>query len=435
LYKSEKSRREFLKNMLKGAGSLYAVPWLAKYAHAIPTTLDPRVRIPNPYVTQDGRPKLICVNGDDFQLMLQTGLAAIGGLDLLINDNQNTLIKPNFVYTEAYPSTSDINSILALIQQIQHISTGTISVGDAGGINNQQIYDFLELEAPITNAGAELLLFEDYYDVRNPSWLPEIPDFQVWSDIYDTPVLLNLCSLKRHYAAYMTCALKHHVGAVAGPNRTGTREYLHSFDDLSEEFITTIAEIARLVNPELTIVDARLIMAINGPILMYEGEIREMNKIVICGDPVAADAYCAQLMARFDETFDPSTMDTILERAVSLGMGTSDLSQVEIIEIEQTSVDDPSDDIRPDKIELYQNYPNPFNASTNIKFSIPEQSRVSVRVFDTLGREVVSLADRVFEAGVHTLRFNANGLPSSVYYAKLTTPTGFTAQKAMVLVK
>jgi uncharacterized protein (DUF362 family) len=428
------SRRKFIQTLLKSAGGLLAYFPLAKYLHASTTTIDPRQRIPNPYVTGDGRAKLVCVTGTDCDLMLRTGLLGIGGLGLLIDNNQQTLIKPNFVYTDTYPATSDAAMIVSVIRAIQDVSTGVVNVGDAGAMDNQAIYDFLGVEEPITNAGANLLIFEDTYDVRRPDWPSERPDFKVWADIYDTPILINLTALKRHYAAFLTCAIKHHVGAVAGPSRTETRGYLHGFDDQSYEFLTTIAEMAGLVNPELTIVDARQIMAINGPLRSYGGEIRDCNKIVICGDPVATDAYCAQLMQQYDETFTADWINPTLERAESLGMGTANLDNVEIIELEQTSVDDLPVASRPEKIELYQNFPNPFNASTTIRFNLPKQSNVRVDLYDALGRKVGTLADRAFEAGIHDISFHADGLSSGMYYYRLITANR-NISRAMALIK
>jgi hypothetical protein len=261
-----------------------------------------------------------------------------------------------------------------------------------------------------------------------------MPDFEVWSDIYDAPVLLNLCSLKRHYAAYMTCAIKHHVGAVSGPGRIDTRDYLHDFPDTSYEFLTTISEIAGLVNPELTIVDAREIMAINGPLRSYGGEIRTCGRVIICGDMVAADAYCAQLLAVFDETFDASWMSATLERAEQLGLGTADLSQVEVINLEQTAVDEFDEPTLPNKVKLYQNYPNPFNARTTIKFSLPEKLRVRLDLYDMLGRKVATIYDGIGKEGMNYFSFHSDGLSSGLYYYRLTTPTG-SDRMPLVLMK
>ena len=83
---------------------------------------------------------------------------------------------------------------------------------------------------------------------------------------------------------------------------------------------------------------------------------------------------------------------------------------------------------------LYQNYPNPFNPETNITFDLLEGGLTSVKVFDLMGREVVTLVNRDLNAGRHTISFDASGLPSGVYLYKLNV-NGFEAQNRMLLLK
>jgi len=84
--------------------------------------------------------------------------------------------------------------------------------------------------------------------------------------------------------------------------------------------------------------------------------------------------------------------------------------------------------------ELYQNYPNPFNPTTTIRFSIPHRGYVTLKIFDVLGREVATLVDGEMEAGEHTVNFNAEWIPSGVYFAQMKA--GNVVQRIkMVLVK
>ena len=65
------------------------------------------------------------------------------------------------------------------------------------------------------------------------------------------------------------------------------------------------------------------------------------------------------------------------------------------------------------------NYPNPFNPATNINFTIPENGRVILRVYDMLGRVVESLLDETRAAGTHQVTFNGSRLPSGAYVYRL----------------
>jgi len=83
---------------------------------------------------------------------------------------------------------------------------------------------------------------------------------------------------------------------------------------------------------------------------------------------------------------------------------------------------------------LHQNYPNPFNPTTTIRFSLPQRSHVTLKVFDVLGREVATLVDRELSAGEHAVVFDAKALSSGVYFYRLQAGN-FVEQKKMVVVK
>ena len=88
----------------------------------------------------------------------------------------------------------------------------------------------------------------------------------------------------------------------------------------------------------------------------------------------------------------------------------------------------------PDKFILNQNYPNPFNPSTIISFSLPNTNLVTLKVFNPLGQEVATLYKNILSAGLHQFTFNANGLPSGVYFYRIDAGS-FTQTKKMMLLK
>lgn len=98
----------------------------------------------------------------------------------------------------------------------------------------------------------------------------------------------------------------------------------------------------------------------------------------------------------------------------------------------QTSLE--SDSRIPQNVSLAQNFPNPFNPSTQIAFTIPEQSMVSLRVFDMLGRQVSELVHAVKAAGKYEINFNASELSSGMYIYRLET-NGAVLTKKMTLIK
>ena len=94
------------------------------------------------------------------------------------------------------------------------------------------------------------------------------------------------------------------------------------------------------------------------------------------------------------------------------------------IEITAGSGVNTEDESLPGGFQLTSAYPNPFNPQAHIAFEVGDTRAVSIRVFDSLGRERAVLAnEQVFAAGSHTLRFDATDLPSGTYLVRMTAGT------------
>ncbi|MBX7045271.1 MAG: T9SS type A sorting domain-containing protein [Ignavibacteria bacterium] len=83
---------------------------------------------------------------------------------------------------------------------------------------------------------------------------------------------------------------------------------------------------------------------------------------------------------------------------------------------------------------LKQNYPNPFNPFTKIIFSIPKNEQVSLKIYDSNGREINTILDEAKAKGTYEVSYNGSELSSGVYFYKLNTPS-FSSVKKMTLVK
>jgi hypothetical protein len=103
-------------------------------------------------------------------------------------------------------------------------------------------------------------------------------------------------------------------------------------------------------------------------------------------------------------------------------------------EISELLAIDPNSNNLPRAFELEQNYPNPFNPETKISFSLPKQSFITLEVYNTLGQLVKTIAKGGYPAGNHSIKFNARGLSSGVYFYRLSADN-FTETKSMVLIK
>ena len=90
--------------------------------------------------------------------------------------------------------------------------------------------------------------------------------------------------------------------------------------------------------------------------------------------------------------------------------------------------------VLPTVFALEQNYPNPFNPSTMISYSIPQNSFVTLKVYDIIGNEITTLVNETRSAGKYEVRFDASELSNGVYFYTVNTDN-FTSTKKMLLMK
>jgi len=93
-----------------------------------------------------------------------------------------------------------------------------------------------------------------------------------------------------------------------------------------------------------------------------------------------------------------------------------------------------SDNGMPAEFALHQNYPNPFNPTTTIEFSIPQAEFVTVKVYNMVGHEIVTLINDELSTGYHSIQWDGSHHPSGVYFVKIESGS-FVQTKKMVLLK
>ena len=131
-----------------------------------------------------------------------------------------------------------------------------------------------------------------------------------------------------------------------------------------------------------------------------------------------------------DETF------TVTFGALPAGFSRGTPASVDVIISEDenvTSIESPEGEL-PDAFALGQNYPNPFNPSTAIEYELPAPQHVRLEVFDASGRSVGVLVDGIRPAGTHSVRFDADNLPSGLYVYRLQA-NGETLTRKMTLLR
>jgi uncharacterized protein (DUF362 family) len=144
----------------------------------------------------------------------------------------------------------------------------------------------------------------------------DLRSWEFYQPVLDADLVINVPIPKDHQLARLTLSAKNLMGVIS------TRGALHQ--NLNQR----IAEIASVVRPELTVMDAVRILLANGPTGGNLSDVKQTNMIIASHDMVAIDTYAPSLFG-----LQPSDIGYIAASA-RLGLGTSDLSQIEVQEID-----------------------------------------------------------------------------------------------------
>jgi uncharacterized protein (DUF362 family) len=292
--------------------------------------------------------------------MLDAGLEAIGGMDRILCDNRQVILKPNTNQRDPFPSITAPDALRAVASHCRKAGAEHIVVHEDHKFDMDPYYTSddlpgMDIQLSFSHDVSHYVLveYEKWHGDLNPEVVfgdveltkpasnlregfqkTEGPRIRVAHQLQEATVIINMPVLKRHFGGQMSSALKNHFGSVYGAHRWMAHGTLQTDRDYYDR---KLAEFASAVRPELTITDVRSIQAVSGPFLQPDTKIVEgVNHLIITGDMIAADVAALDLMKKYDDTFSP-TNEAIVRRqhehAEELGLGTSDLSKCEVIEL------------------------------------------------------------------------------------------------------
>ncbi|MBI5020019.1 MAG: T9SS type A sorting domain-containing protein [Ignavibacteriales bacterium] len=124
------------------------------------------------------------------------------------------------------------------------------------------------------------------------------------------------------------------------------------------------------------------------------------------------------LIAVWTDYRTPSTAGDILGQSIDGNSNLTGVSEEKVI---------------PKEFSLFQNYPNPFNPVTTIRYQLPINSHLKLKVFDLLGIEVSTLVNENKNAGSYEVEFDGSKLPSGVYFYRLQTGSYVETKKLLLM--
>jgi uncharacterized protein (DUF362 family) len=269
--------------------------------------------------------------GTDFIAMTRAAVAQLGGMERFVSKGATVVIKPNVGWDRPFEFHANTHPdvIRAAAQMCLDAGASKVSIVDfpVMGQHPRNAFEFSGMNALGTELGVTVgPAFENtrFVDVALPD-AAVLKNASVIRELLESDVIINIPVAKSHGCTKYTGALKNWMGIVW--NRTFFHQNFRTDSRTSPEhwnhIASCIAEIQQRVPPTLTIVDATTIMKTKGP--QGPGELATPNEILAGTDQVALDTYAVGL-------FDTIKLEEVISihRAAELGLGTSDMSLVEV---------------------------------------------------------------------------------------------------------
>ncbi len=252
--------------------------------------------------------------------LVQTAVKALGGIERFIKRGDDVIIKPNICvayHTYEYAATTNPEVVGTLVKLCLGAGAKRVRVMDQPfGGTAEQAYTKSGISEAVRSAGGQMEMMSNmkFRRVSIPNGR-DITTWEVYGDVLDADVLINVPIAKHHNLARLTLGMKNLMGIIQNRNQ------FHY--NLGQR----IADLTSLVRPELTIVDAVRILTNHGPSGGNLDDVKLTNTIIASHDIVAADAYAATLF-KLTGADIPATRS-----GAEMGLGTMDLRSIKIEEI------------------------------------------------------------------------------------------------------
>ncbi len=288
----------------------------------IATEVDPTAtQEPTAAATDVPAPDLVVVRNGEPEQLVRQALAAMGGIEKYVPSGADVIIKPNVCVdfrTYEWGATTNPWVVGALVKMCFEAGAGRVRVMDQTWKRNMtKAYLESGIQEQVEAAGGEMewMPLDKFVPSPAPQGI-ELTSFDIYDEILNTDVLINVPVAKHHMDAKLTLAMKNLMGVI------GDRPTLH------KNFGQRIADLASAIKPTLNVMDAVRVMTKNGPMGFLEKDTLKMDTLIVSEDMVAIDSYTTRF---FD--MKPEDLDYVV-CAVEMGLGRSDLENLRIEEID-----------------------------------------------------------------------------------------------------
>lgn len=312
------TRREFLAFAGTAAGAAL-VTAACSAGPAAPAAEAPARR--DPSAPAGDQAYLAVARGSDASAITARAVAALGGIERFVTSGDDVIIKPNICvdyHPPEFAATTNPTVVAALVTLCLGAGARRVRVMDTPfGGTPETAYAISGIGDAVRAAGGAM-------EVMSPirfatTAIPQgkdITEWEVYQDVLQSDVLINVPIAKHHSLARLSLAAKNLLGVIRRPNQ------------MHRNLGQRIADLASLVRPSLTVVDATRILVDHGPTGGSLNDVRQTDTVIASHDMVAADAYAATLFSLRGEDIG------YVQSMAEMGLGTLDLGAIKIEEID-----------------------------------------------------------------------------------------------------
>jgi uncharacterized protein (DUF362 family) len=269
-------------------------------------------------VKVEGPADLAVVKGASPADITRAAVEAIGGIRRFVKAGQTVVVKPNVCTALApeYGATTNPEIVATLIELCRSAGAAKVKVLDYAWGSNSTGYAVSGIEAAVKQAGGEIVMITplkwkktEFPNAKN------LKSQEVFEDVLTADVLINVPIAKNHGLSTLTLGMKNLMGVVR------SREVYHS------AFGRNLTDLATVIRPAFTLVDAVRIMTRNGPGGGSLDYVEKRDTVIASTDIVAVDAYATTLFG-----FKPDKLESVRQGQAD-GLGTYDLASLKVSEI------------------------------------------------------------------------------------------------------
>jgi uncharacterized protein (DUF362 family) len=281
--------------------------------------LVPSGLVPLAGAADGGKPGLAVARGASPAKIARAAVDALGGMARFIKKGETVVVKPNMAWDRRpeYAANTNPEVVAEVVRMCLEAGAKRVKVFDRPVNDPRRCYVQSGIKEAALAAGAEVPFMDGrrYKKTRIPGG-KAITRWPLYTEVLEADALINVPVAKHHGLGGLTMAMKNWMGVMGG-----RRNMIHQRLDES------LADLARVIRPRLTVLDAVRILTANGPQGGSLEDVKRLDTIIAGVDQVAVDSYGATLFG-----MKGSDLGYIRE-AVREGLGVGDLSKVQTIEV------------------------------------------------------------------------------------------------------